>query len=240
MSAIWLPHRELYRRQFELIRPRGFLPGWNGGLLVAGAAAAPSSIVTFRGVIDPGDSVGIGTAEAGRLVVVCPHHLRTTAPGRSISSVTIDGSGGTIHAQVGANANSGAGVGIASRVVAAGTSIVITWALSGTVLAGNNVASVYTVTGLASSTPHDAGTANGDNPTAQLDLPANGVLIAACVSTATGGAITWTGATEDGQSTMSNAEQSSAHSVPTSSTSNHSVSVSSGGANEVIAAASWA
>lgn len=198
-------------------------------------------VVTYRGPIaTSGDTIAIGDAAADRLVVAVVHHIRSVAAGRSLTLITIAGTNGIIHAQVGANVNSGAGVGIGSRTVTTGTTATIAWTLDGVVASAR--AEVYTITGLISTTPHDTGTANGNDPTASLDLAAVGVLIAGATNSGDN-VITLTGVdTQDADADVAGVagRSASGHSENTSTTSNHSVSPTSAAANEVVAAVSWA
>lgn len=195
--------------------------------------------LTYIGSITSGGSVNIGTAASDCLVVVCVQHVRSSPGGRSISAVTIAGSAATINAQVANNVTSGAGAGIASRIVTTGGSISISWTLSGAVT--DQYADVYTVTGLSSATPFATGTANGNNPSATVNYSAGGVAIGTMVG-GDGGApatCTWTGLNTTDSNTGSTGHWSSAHSTGVPAETAHSVSVASSASNEVVVLATW-
>lgn len=222
------------------------------GLIAARGSIEPavggaSDPVTYLGSIGGGSggnsgTVDIGTADANCHVIVCVSQTRSTATGRQVNSVTIDGTGGTIHAQVGNNGSSGAGVAIASRTVTGGGTITISWAVSGAV--ADQRAYVYKViTANTSPVSGGTGTANGDNPTATLNLGAGGFCVA--VADGQGGGInsghdvTWTNVARDVQFETTSTINSAAHSYNNAATTGASITATSIASNEVIAAVAW-
>ncbi|TIN82656.1 hypothetical protein [Mesorhizobium sp.] len=218
--------------------------------------AAVSGPVTYRGsatLLTGGSSqtfnVGIGTAAADRLVVALLFGLRNAGAVRTISSVPIDGTNGTIHVQTGVNdgVNQGLQLGVASRLVTSGTTIDVTVNWSG-ILSASAIL-VYTVTGLASTTPTDTASATGNEASVStLDNNANGVIImAAGAIDGTLGPLTLTGVSnKDGDQTIVASPSTidmrvaGGWSAALASATNRTTSVSSSGNFEALAAVSWA
>lgn len=204
---------------------------------IDGAAAALSPSLSYLGQFTAGNSVNIGAADPNCLVIVCPTHHRSGPTSRTISSVTIGGSGATIHAQEGNSVSSRQGCGIASLLVTGGGSITITYALSASALASTMF--VYkTINFAAPPTLHDTGSINGDDAAAAVDLPAGGVVVGVCASD-DNDTISWTGLDTRDADVTSSGRASVAHSNNTSSTSAHSVTASSASNNEVVVLASF-
>jgi hypothetical protein len=135
----------------------------------------PAQSLTFIGQGVTGGSFNIGTANPNCLVIVGVFFHRSSATGRTLNSVTIGGTAGTIHAVVQNNANSGIGLGIASRLVTGGGSITVSYSLNGVVTTEGVV--VWTCTSLGSTTPVNTGTANGSSPAISCNTSSGGLLI---------------------------------------------------------------
>lgn len=181
-----------------------------GSYTVTGTAATPTYstggptvtyIGTFTDAVTPDPhtfTANVGAAGT-KLVVVCPHSLRNAAAQRTISTVSIDGTNGTIAGQTGTNdgANEGTQSGIAYREISTGGSItiVVDWSASHSCAA----ADVYVITGYSGNTHTDVKTATGNNPTVStLTVSGGGCVIASAsgVEPSTG-AFTFSGVTLD-------------------------------------------
>lgn len=140
-------------------------------------------------------SQNLGTADAGRYIVVAAHCNSGTTVGFGLSSVTVGGVAATIVVQQ--NNASGGFSGCSALAIAAvptGTTgnIVVTWSHG----AARCEIQAYRLTGIASATPADTKSSTASDPTASLDVPAGGVAIGAgCTSANT--IATWTGLSED-------------------------------------------
>jgi len=119
------------------------------------------------------DNCNIGTASADRRVVVVVQHTKS----ESISSLTIGGVTATLDYNVSATRF----VGFASLTVTTGTTANIVVTMTGSV--DNMVISIYTITGLSSTTPIEALAATVTSGTVStistLDVEQGGVVIAA-------------------------------------------------------------
>lgn len=219
-----------------------------------GTPAAPNQ-VTYLGTQTLGTAhstqtfaVNIGAAAADALIVACVENMRNAAAQRTISTVSFDGTNGTIHVQTGANDgfNQGIQVGVASRLVTVGGTINVIPTFSGITAA--SAVHVFKVTGLLSTTPTDtvSGTGN-DVSTSTLDNNDNGVIIGS-FSGADGtlGPLTLTGVghTEADQSIVASPSGfdfrvAAGWSQFLAALSNRTVAVSSSANLEALAAVSW-
>ncbi|RWE25222.1 MAG: hypothetical protein EOS41_12300 [Mesorhizobium sp.] len=119
------------------------------------APAIVGPVVTFRGVFNSGDTVNIGSASADRVVILASAAVRGASTPRTLSSLLFDGAAGTTPTTTGVGSGSSSvTVGLASKLITAGTSFVPTANYSGAV-ASNKVA-VWTITGQGTNTPGDA------------------------------------------------------------------------------------
>lgn len=221
-----------------------------------GGGGPTGPVVTHRGTFTTSGSVNsitqngvdIGAAETGRLVVVTGHIVRAAAAQRTFTGATFNGSGGAgaIIDQIGINdgVNEGVQVGLMSGVVSTGTTVDIVVSWSGLLPAG--LINVYTITGLASSTPVDTVKATGNDPSdstlAASDLS---VVIGAFggVEPSTG-AFTLSGVTADDDrqhgSGGTNMRAAAGHASVASATSAYTVGCSSSAGFEALVASSWA
>jgi hypothetical protein len=227
----------------ELLK-QAMMPGIIVPAGLFGAVSTPAvDPVTYLGQIGGGSTgssgtVDLGAADANCLVIVCVAQTRTAATGRQVNSVTMDGTTGTIHAQVGNNASSGAGAAIASRTVTVGGVITISWVLSGAV--GDQRAYIYKAI-TTHPTPGTGVTANGNDPSVSPTLSAGGFCIAimdGAGGTSSGHNVTWTGVTKDDQEEGGGNIGSSAHSY-NNAAGVATVSVASIATNEVLVAVPW-
>jgi hypothetical protein len=210
---------------------------------VSTPAVDPVTMLGQPGVTSSSITINIGTADPHCLIIAAVHHIRSSSTGRTLNSVTIDGTAGTIHAKVDNNASSGACIGIASRTVTSGGTITISWSLNG--LVAVEKCTVWKVI-TANTTPvtGGTGTANGNDPTVTLNLGAGGFCIVAGSGqggTNLGASWTWTGATKDAaaESSTTQAAWSAAHSYNNSATTGATVSVAVQTTNEVLAAVAF-
>ncbi|RVD13016.1 MAG: hypothetical protein EOS73_26265 [Mesorhizobium sp.] len=219
----------------------------------ADAAAPTGPTVTFIGTftdkvtIDPHTfTANVGPAGT-KLVVVCPHSLRNAAAQRTIVSVSIDGTNGTLAGQNGINdgVNEGTQTGIAYREISTGG--VITIIDDWSALHSFSAADVYTITGYTSNTHVDVKTATGNDPTiSTLTVSANGCVIASAsgVEPATG-AFTFSGVTLDHEQQCDSANgivhmrEAAGHATGLAATSTYNVQATSSAGFEVIAAISF-
>jgi hypothetical protein len=177
-------------------------------------------------------SVSIGTASADRLVVVA-----AIDDPRNISGVTIGGNAAAQlrDAQAGGSGNSADMWGL---VVPTGTTATIVVSYSGG-NASRGAIGIWTVTGHdPAQLPYDSAayTGNGTGGTMQLDVVADGAIIAAGYSVSDP-AFSWTGITEDFEINVeSSANHASGASATTGSTqSNYSVTVNMVGGGQGVA-----
>jgi hypothetical protein len=136
----------------------------------------------------------LGAAEAGRVIIAT-----ITANGgsaKTISSVTIGGVSASILVQASNGDWTG---GIAAAVVPTGATGNIVAALSSTAAAAS--VGVYRAIGLASAAALDTDS-NTDYSQLTLTSDPSGFVIALCTNAGTGTTITWTGATEDFDTTV--------------------------------------
>ncbi|AZV21489.1 hypothetical protein [Mesorhizobium sp. M7A.F.Ce.TU.012.03.2.1] len=217
-------------------------------------AAAPSGpTVTYIGTftdiltIDPHTFTADVGAAGPKLVVVCPHSLRNAAAQRTLVSVSIDGTLGTLAGQNGINdaLNEGTQTGIAYREISTGG--VITIIDDWSAIHSFSAADVYTITGYTSNVHVDFKTATGDNPTiSTLTVSANGCVIASAsgVEPATG-AFAFSGVSldHDQQCDSGNGivhmREAAGHATGLAATSTYNVQASSAAGFEVVAAVSF-
>ncbi|MER8615975.1 hypothetical protein NKG99_03840 [Mesorhizobium sp. M1409] len=217
------------------------------------AAAAAGLTVTFIGTFtdnittDPHTFTANVGAAGNKIVVVCPHSLRNAAAQRTIVSVSIDGTNGTIAGQVGINdgVNEGTQTGIAYREITTGG--VITIIDDWSAVHSFSAADVYTITGYTSNTHVDVKTATGNDPTiSTLTVSAGGCVIASAsgVEPATG-AFTFSGATLDHEQQCDSANgivhmrEGCGHATGLSATSTYNVQATSSAGFEALVAVSF-
>lgn len=153
-------------------------------------------------------SAAIGTASADRYVLIGVAGRGSLGSARTISSATIGGNTATLQA------NSSFGdlyVGWIGLTVTTGTTATVVVNFSGAM--NNAIIHVYTITGLASTTPTDTAFASGVDPTTStIDSLADGIIFAhAGVDGSTSGT-TWTGISEDYDAIADSQLNSAAHS----------------------------
>lgn len=179
--------------------------------------------------------INIGTAAADRLVIVIAGGLRS-GTARSISSINIGGTDGTIVAQQ--NGTGSGALAIAYRLVPTGTTTDVIVTYSGTMDRAGIVA--YTITGQASNTPTDTFNVSGNgNVSSTIDVLAGG--------TAFGGyygqdvaSVVWSGINEDNDFVIESSDQmSTAYKAFTAAQTNLSVGVTVGGTEDLLVGASW-
>lgn len=189
--------------------------------------------------------VDIGEEAADRVVVIVTGMVRASANPYTFTSVLVNGIAATIHQQVANNLNGPLGQGptlaIASCVVPSGTSATVKVTVSGLALNTRWIAA-YSLYNLASPTPTDSQSIGvvASDPSVAIDVPANGVLIAAYYgSDGSPATVTWTGVTtkDFDRATTSISRASGASQSAMSSQSNRPVSATSttGGAENLVA-----
>lgn len=188
-----------------------------------------------NGSTDTFTDAAIGADAADRLVVVCILGHNTGGSNRTLTSLSIGGTNGTIHEQF---QDSGLSLAIVSRTVTTGATATMVSTFSGALTDRRFV--VYTITGLISSTPHDTSEVAGDTLT--LDIPTAGCAIMIAASkNGTIGAFTVTGLTENTDVTTANASQvATASQTGMGSEVGRTISATSTATNEAIVAVSWA
>jgi hypothetical protein len=150
--------------------------------LQAIASIADVATYTFAGQ-------NLGAADANRYIIVCADGRGGGA--RTLLSITCQGVSSSWQLF---ESNNTSAAGIAIFAVPTGTTGDVVVQFSTTMLRA--CIKVYSVIGVASTTPHDSGTSIADAPTYDIDVPANGFAIATAMSS-NNAAYTWTGLTED-------------------------------------------
>lgn len=153
-------------------------------------------------------SQNLGTADAGRYIVVCVS-ARNTAGSLTVSSVSVGGVSASSITQI---TNSGSNHNVAAIAICAvpsGTTgdIVVTFAAG----ALRCVVNAYRLVDIDSATPSDTVTSIANDPTGALDVPAGGAAIGVSNSGTGATATSWTGITEDYDAVTESMEVSSAH-----------------------------
>ncbi len=218
-----------------------------------GAAPPSGPTVTFIGTFtdlslpDPHTFTANVGAAGTKLVAVCPHSLRNAGAQRTIVSVSIDGTNGTLAGQNGINdgVNEGTQTGIAYREISTGGVITIIDDWSGA--HSFSAADVYTITGYTSNTHVDVKTATGNDPTiSTLTVSANGCVIASASGVQPGtGAFTFSGVSLDNEqqcdagSNTLHMRIAAGHATGLAATSTYNVQASSTAGFEVVAAISF-
>ncbi|TIL94670.1 MAG: hypothetical protein E5Y73_11220 [Mesorhizobium sp.] len=222
------------------------------GRFGGGAPSGPT--VVYQGTNAVGDAGGthtytnapIGTAAADRLVIVAIAARRNAAGVRTVTGVTIGGNAATINVQTNVTGvSSGITVAIASLVVAAGTdaTVVVTYSAG----LSQSFISVYTVTGLNSTTATNSASATGNEAASStLDITGPGIVVASFAGAdGTLGDMTMVGVNEDydqtspasGTATFMRGGAGSVSGLSTQT--NRTISVSSTANIEALAATSW-
>ncbi|TIX28936.1 hypothetical protein [Mesorhizobium sp.] len=222
----------------------------------ADAAAPTGPIPVYQGTAEGNTgtictytNAPIGAASATRLVVAVVQVRRNANAVRTITGVTIGGNAASILVQTNVvdGVSSGITVGIASLVVASGTTATVVATFSG--LGNNSAVSVYTIDGLLSNTATDTASATGNDASGStLDVNANGLVIAGFAGAGgTLGDMTLTGVNEnddrdvlDVGTSLTHARFAAGSIGNLSSETNRTISVSSTANVEALAAASWA
>ncbi len=218
----------------------------------ADAAAPVGPVVTFLGTftdivtIDPQtQTIDVGAA-GNKIVVICPHSARAAAGQRTISSVSIDGTNGTIAGQNGINdgVNEGTQTGIAYREISTGgnISVIVDWSSTHSFSAFD----AYTITGYSTNVHSDVKTATGNDPTiSTLAVGNSGVVIVAAsgVEPSTG-AFTLSNVTLDHDQqcvgTSASMREASGHTSVAAATTSFTTQASSASGFEVVVAVSFA
>lgn len=218
-----------------------------GGTPPAGPVVTYIGTFTDATTTDPHTAtVNVGSAGT-KLVVICPHSLRNAAAQRTIVSVSIDGTNGTLAGQNGTNdgVNEGTQTGIAYREISTGGNItvIVDWSAAHSFAAFD----AYTITGYTSNTHVDVKTATGNDPTiSTLSVSAGGCVIASAsgVEPATG-AFTFSGVSLDHDQQCDSASgtvhmrEAAGHATGLSATSTYNVQATSSAGFEVVAAVSF-
>lgn len=137
-------------------------------------------------------NVSIGTAASDRLVVVC---VMAGGGSDAPTSITVGGNSATIHAQ--GEASYWQNATVASLTVTSGTTATIAVTL-GSPDGGPCVISVYTITGLGSTTPQDTDANGGVDPiNLQVNVPSGALVIGCAHGGDADAAYTVTGLTAD-------------------------------------------
>lgn len=182
---------------------------------ITNTANGSTPALTFTGL-------SIGAADASRIVIVTARSIG----GGGATAITLNGTGMTARTAVGQTR-------IFTLAVAVGTTatFVVT-------AATNCVISVYSMLNAASAVPFDQKSVAANNTT--LNIPANGVEVAAFASNNSATGATWTGlATKDTDLNLTGVEASTAHDSLVAAQTGRTISVASSGAIFALAAASW-
>lgn len=190
-------------------------------------------ISNFGGSNSPqSGNVDVGTAG---FIVLAMGHSRSSGA-QSFTSVTIDGVAATII-QGGANSR-GSGIAYIGALKSGSIPIVITASATATIVQ----ASVYKLLGLASMTPFDFNFGSGADISLPLDLPANGVLIAAAVggiNNASPLTLSGVASLQMEQAFGASSRMAAGHTDGTSAATGHVVQATSANTTEWLAVASW-
>lgn len=182
-------------------------------------------------------SVNFGTADGARYIIC---GVSSRAGGSStINSVTIGGVTASIVVQINSAADSGFNTaGIAIAAVPTGTSGDVVVVFS----AGQARATIYlwSSTTLESATASDFDSNAANDPSVNIDCPANGFIIAVASFSVGTGSTTWTGLTEDyDQALESNLNVTMASDNFVAAQTGLTVSANSSNTNGVMVVASW-
>lgn len=206
----------------------------------AATAAVTGVSVSYLGrITTSGGSIAIGSAAADCLIVCAMDHKRSGVA-RTLTSMSIAGTNGTIHGQVG-DATVGEAIAIVSRLVTGGGTIAISWVLSGAV--SDSGVDIWRIDGLASATPTDTMFPSaGNDPSGDIDFPSHGAVIGIAASNGQN-AFTWTGLTKQTDANMGGTaigRYSSAYAGQTVASTGVAVGVASASAAEAVGAVAWA
>lgn len=204
-----------------------------------------NNVTTGQSVNPHSETVNVGAAGT-KIVAVSPHNVRAAAGQRTISSISIDGTNGTIptttDGQAGINdgVNEGTQTGWGYRQISTGGNINVTVTYNAT--HSNSTFDVFTITGHASATHDSAKTATGNNPTTpNLTVVGPGVVLfsASGVEPTTGAFSFSTGTLDHGElctGTLASMREACGHISNVSSTSTFTVQATSNCGFEVVAA----
>jgi hypothetical protein len=206
--------------------------------------ATPTNVANAGSATATFSSVSCGTASGTSLVVVLAHCVKNGAANITFNSGAIDGTNGTIHANVTGNINLGTGsVATVYSRATTNSSITITAVYSITNWLGVMI-EVYRLNDLTSATPHDTATASnaaGAGFNTDIDIPDNGILLQAVTIYSLSTSPTVTGTTQDRAETYQSAGRVYAGSDQEMSTeSARSLTSTNGTTTGAMAAASWA
>lgn len=180
----------------------------------------------------------LGAAADDRYIVVSAVGRKAGAA-FTLLSISIGGVAATIITQItNTITNSDAAALVIAKVPTGATGdIVVTW--STTILRCQ--INVWRLTGISSPTPSDFDQSTAADPSVNLDIPANGGAIGAGLTAAASSA-TWTGLTEDSDSTLESfVTQTAAHSFPLSLETGRTITIDFASSTESAGVfASWA
>lgn len=238
-------------RGWQWVAGAGFVPFWAGQSAVLSATVAtrthtadPASQSNAGSATATFNSVACGTADGTSLVAVIASCVKNGAANIAFNSGAIDGTNGTIHANITGNINLGTGsvAAVYSRATT-NTSITITSVYSITNWLGCMI-TVYRLNNLTSATPHATATASnaaGAGFSTTINIPDVGILLQGVTIYSLAGSPTVTGATEDRATTYNSAGRGWAGSDDEmASETNRSLTSTNGTTTGALAAASWA
>lgn len=151
-------------------------------------------------------SQNIGTASADRYIIAAVNSRIAGTTANDVSGITIGGSAmdEIVQAQGTGDGNSCFGAIFALNVTSGTTAdVVVTWT---TTMLRCGLA-LYSITGLANTTPHDTDSSVADNPSVNLNVPATGHVISCSGSGNNTATASWTELTEDHDTTVESAMQ---------------------------------
>jgi len=194
------------------------LPGMSG--VLAGIVEDGTFSASYIGnTQDPADlttytfsGVDVGSAHSQRDVFVLVNWAAGVT-NRTISSATIGGVAATVHRQAGLTdgVSQSIGSGIISAAVPSGTTATIAITFSGLAqLCVIGVVRVVNKTAITDTAIANYTGANPNNPSTNINVGANGALLACVTSSAQADNIVWTGATEQYENTDGNYRYSGA------------------------------
>jgi hypothetical protein len=159
-----------------------------------GAAPQPATIDFLQGASSTANqtsytfaSQNFGTASATRYIAAVVGQRGAN----NIVSVTIGGVAATIVAQSNQSIDSAA-IAIAAVPTGATGDVVVTWNTTALRMA----LGLYRITQITNATPFDVITSTAANPSANLDIPVNGIALAVSKVQGTPSTMVWTGLTE--------------------------------------------
>lgn len=219
------------------------LIGFGAYRLVVGGGGPTGPAIVYRGVVDTGNSISIGTAAADRLVLALAFAGRGASTPRTLTAITFDGAAGDALTTTGVGSGTSAvTLGMSGKVITTGTTFTPAATYSGGVTI--NKFAVYTLTGWASSTLSDSKVWKTGDSAVTISVPNNGcVIMLGGGVDGTLGDLTFTGVTEDDDQTyagVSNLREGSGSVTNLAADAARALSLTSSATSEAFVARTYA